>query len=363
MFDNPLGAPFVLNRFPLVKDDPLQPWDSADSLILEHVRDLDLADKKILIINDSFGALSIALAHYHPVSYADSYLFTGGLRHNTAEKISTLNDLDDIPYGVDLVILKVPPNMSFLEDILCHLTAALNPQAQIICGGMVKHLAKQTFDLLTTYIGTPSTSLAKKKARLIFATFTQPIVPSPYPQTIAIENWEGGICNHANVFSRGKLDIGTRFLLDHLPHSKVKTILDLGCGNGIVGLAAKKINPSAQLIFSDVSFMAIKSARINYARYFDDQALFYWTNCFPQGGPEMLDLVLCNPPFHQNKIMGDFIAWQMFKDARRVLKNGGRLRIVGNGQLGYPAKLKKIFGNSVMIAQNQKFMIVEATKT
>jgi 16S rRNA G1207 methylase RsmC len=72
---------------------------------------------------------------------------------------------------------------------------------------------------------------------------------------------------------------------------------------------------------------------------------------------------LCNPPFHQETTIGDFIAWQMFVDARRALKTGGVLRVIGNSHLGYHLKLKRIFGKSKIIVSNERFMIVEAVKT
>ena len=55
-------------------------------------------------------------------------------------------------------------------------------------------------------------------------------------------------------------------------------------------------------------------------------------------------------------------AWQMFKDSLRVLKTGAELRIVGNRQLAYHVKLKRLFGNCETIASNKKFVILSAIK-
>jgi 23S rRNA (guanine1835-N2)-methyltransferase len=52
----------------------------------------------------------------------------------------------------------------------------------------------------------------------------------------------------------------------------------------------------------------------------------------------------------------------MFKDAESLLQNGGQLFVVGNRHLDYPNKLKRLFGNATMIATNQKFSILSATK-
>ena len=262
----------------------------------------------------------------------------------------------------DYVIIQIPKNMSFFEDILCHLTQHLHAQSKVICGSMVKHLAPTSFDLLNKYIGKTTTSLAQKKARLVFADFEKTAVMSPYPLSVKIDSFEIPFINHSNLFSRDKLDIGTRFFLEHIPRGDFKSILDLGCANGIIGIKAKMTNPGASILFSDDSAMAIESARTNYENNFQDEATYFWTNCFEGQPGNTLDLVLCNPPFHQGNTIGDFIAWQMFQDAYDALKSGGTLRVIGNSHLGYQIKLKKLFGNSHIVATNNKFIICDARK-
>jgi 16S rRNA G1207 methylase RsmC len=227
---------------------------------------------------------------------------------------------------------------------------------------MQKHLAPSSFDLLQKYIGPTTTSLAQKKARLIFTQFEKTKVPSLYPIQVKLDGMEKEFTNHSNLFSREKLDIGTRFFLDHLPQGNFHRILDLGCANGVVGIKAKLLMPDSQLVFTDDSAMAIESAKSNYQKYFQDKAEFFWTNCFENGEENSLDLVLCNPPFHQSHTLGDFIAWQMFQDAQHALKPGGFLRVIGNSHLGYQVKLKKLFGNSKIVATNTKFMIIDSYK-
>ena len=369
-----------LKRYPRRKNDPLQAWDSADELLLKHLDPVALSRSpkppRLLILGDQFGALSCTLETFDMTTYTDSYVSFKAIQLNSENRISPLNHLKDLTGLYDSVLLRIPKNMSFFEDILCHLTHHLNAGSKVICGSMVKHLAPASFELLNKYIGETSTSLAHKKARLIFADFQRTRVQSPYPKEVKVEvpglfhaNSKSFI-NHSNLFSREKLDIGTRFLLNHIPRGNSKVILDLGCGNGIIGIKAKLLNPSAQLIFSDESNMAIQSARANYRNYFQNQAphpvqnhpQFQWTNCYEDPPPIEVDLVLCNPPFHQGTTLSDFIALQMFTDAHRVLTKGGKLRVIGNTHLQYPRRLKGIFGNSEIVAANNKFTIVDAIK-
>jgi 16S rRNA G1207 methylase RsmC len=285
-----------------------------------------------------------------------------GILNNSDQKIRPVNKLAALEGVYDYVLIQIPKNMSFFEDILCHLTQHLHFKSKMICGSMVKHLAPASFDLLNKYIGKTSTSLAQKKARVIFADFEKAKVQSTYPLSVKIESFEIPFTHHSNLFSRDKLDMGTRFFLEYIPRGHFKSILDLGCANGIIGIKAKMMNPDTKIHFSDDSSMAIESAQTNYKNYFKDEASFFWTNCFENQPKKSLDLVLCNPPFHQGNTIGNFIASQMFQDAYDALKDGGMIRVIGNSHLGHQKNLKRIFGNSTIVATNSKFIICDAKK-
>ncbi len=351
-----------LKRYPSRSDDLLQAWESADELLLEEVVTLAPKPVRILLVQDQFGALASGLDGHEIVSLTDSYVSFKGSEMNTHGRIKPQNNWSEIEGKFDLVLIKIPSNLSYFEDLLANLRPHLDSSSRVICGVMVKHQVARSFELLQKYVGATHTSLAKKKARLIFAKVEKDPQASPYPVEVSIDSFPKPFLNHANLFSREKLDIGTRFFLEHIPAGDYGTILDLGCANGILGIRAKEKNPGAEIIFSDDSFQAITSSKMNYARYFDDEARFEWTNCYENGEKDSLDLVLCNPPFHQQRTVGDHIAWQMFQDSFRCLKKDGLLRVIGNSHLGYAETLKKIFGNSKTIATNSKFMIIDALK-
>ena len=172
--------------------------------------------------------------------------------------------------------------------------------------------------------------------------------------------------NHANVYAREKLDIGARYFMENLPKVSAGTqVIDLGCGNGVIGLHVLSKQPQAHVHFIDESYMAIASAKLNITENLPstiEQCQFQVNDCLTSVEGGSVDLVLCNPPFHQQTATTDHIAWQMFKDSHRVLKKGGELRIIGNRQLGYHIKLKRIFGNETLIASNDKFVTISAIK-
>ena len=369
---------FNLARYPVRKKELLRAWDAADEYLLNYLYEeyAEIAQQQklnILIVNDSFGALTTALADHKITVWTDSWLAQKGLQQNiSANKISTDNiqikNSIETPDGVyDFVLIKIPRSLSLLEDQLIRLKPFVSGSTKLIVAGMAKSIHTSTLKLFEKYIGFTKTSLARKKARLIFCIPDEniPVANNPYPISYILENTKYTIVNQANVFSRQSLDIGTRFFLQHLPQSeKYKIIIDLGCGNGVVGLIAAEKNPDANMIFLDESFMAIESARDNFNEAFKEQreSVFQVNDGLIGIEKNSTDLILNNPPFHQDNTVGDQVAWQMFKQSKDVLKQNGELWVIGNRHLGYHIKLEKIFGNCEMMASNKKFIILKSVK-
>jgi len=375
---NILEAPqgqFTLNRYPVRKNDQLRAWDAADEYILLHLHEQKLLgdSSKVLILNDAFGALSIALAPYKPCTISDSFVSRQAIIENARTNkidpgIMTLqNSLQPLSGIVDLVIIKIPKNLAMLEDELYKIRGACNEKTTILAAAMSKHIHSSTLKLFERIIGSTTTSLARKKARLAIGKLNSELEPgkSPYPTHYKLDMTEETYINHANVFSREKLDLGSRFMLEYIPQSTRYThILDLACGNGVLGIRAAQRNPKAKISFVDESYMAVESAKTNAIQLLTDSSRcdFKVTDCLQGVENNSIDLILNNPPFHQNHVVGDFIAWQMFNEAKQKLKTGGELIIVGNRHLGYHIKLKKLFGRCEMIASNKKFVILKTVK-
>lgn len=365
---------FELQRRPA--DSRLQAWDAADELLLKHVHDARFlsADTRLLILNDAFGAIAVALANHPVFSWNDSWLAQQALRDNLlangypVTEVSTNDDLELPAAPVDCVLIKIPKALALLEHQLYALRPLLHHDSRIVAAGMARHIHSSTLELFETILGPTTTTRAVKKSRLVLVQRDHSLNEgqSPYPDSFELEvDRSYRIVNHASLFSRDRLDPGSRLLLEHMPVAdRYRRIVDLGCGNGVLGLIAAALNPAATLLFRDESHMAIASARENFRAAFagERQAEFVVGDCLQGVDSESQDLVLLNPPFHQQHSAGDAVAWQMFKDARRVLVRGGELRIVGNRHLGYHAKLKKLFGNCSNVGANKKFVILSAIK-
>ena len=364
---------FELNRLPKRPLELLRAWDAADEYLLNTLSE-DLkpsTDARILIFNDSFGALAVALSSFQPQTVSDSYLSQQATRLNLAanslseQSVKLVNSLESLQGDFDLVLIKVPKTLALLEDQLIRLHPHLLPSTQIIVAGMIKTLPPSIWKMLERLVGPTTTALARKKARLIFASPDPELVTpaNPYPVCYRLEDSDYLISNHANVFSRDSLDIGTRFFLQHLPVRQGNCdIIDLGCGNGLLGLMAAERNPSATVHFVDESFMAVASAKENFCRIFGQErsVTFNVGDGLDDFESASADLILCNPPFHQQNTVGDQIAISMFKQSRTVLRKGGELWVIGNRHLNYHANLNRLFGNHSIVASNAKFVIMKA---
>jgi 16S rRNA (guanine1207-N2)-methyltransferase len=364
---------FKLSRYPQTKKETLQAWDAADEYLLQYLDNnhLPTAGSNILIVNDSFGALSVALATHKPTMLSDSWLAHQGTRSNLAtnniphKSVTLFNSLQSPDNQFELILIKIPKTLALLEDQLHRIRPCLQENSRILGAGMTRNIHTSTLRLFERLIGPTKTSLAKKKARLIFSEPDVSINPgqSPYPTVYRLENMPCEIINHANVFAREKLDIGSRFLLENFPPTcGHQHIIDLGCGNGLLGLTAALKNPDATLTFVDESFMAVASARSNFHSMFGDtdRAKFITTDCLTGIRANSADLILNNPPFHQQSAVGDATAWRMFHQSRNVLKPSGELWVIGNRHLAYHSKLKRLFGNCTTIASNRKFVLLKA---
>ena len=377
--DDVLTSPFgnfVLRRWPLIANDKLRAWDAADEYLLAHVAEHVRKPCKVLVINDGHGALATALHTWEPVSWGDSAVsFRAAVenrRHNQLEAPLITVASTDTPVGkFDLVLIKIPKTTALLNNQLAKLRQLVHAETLIVAAGMVKHIQKSAFTAFEQMIGPVHTSLAVKKARLLFARFDTDLVVSPPPESITYNDPDLGfpLENLPNVFSQDRLDHGARFFISQfhkLPEAQ--RVIDLGCGNGVLGLCLRKTADQVKVTFIDESYSAVASAQRNYQRLFEPSpsqnadAEFIVAGGLDNQETEFADLILCNPPFHQQHVVGQQVALSLFTQSKRVLRQGAQLWIVANRHLNYDVTLKSLFGNCTTVATNDKFRVLRAVR-
>jgi 16S rRNA (guanine1207-N2)-methyltransferase len=380
----PWGA-YELARFPEDPRDTLRAWDAADEYLLRHLHGIDDAaptdlSGTVAVVGDRWGALVTSLAAHGTgeiVQITDSFLgqeaTRGNLRRAGVEPgtVRLLTARDEPPEHIDVLLIRVPKSLALLEDQLHRLAPSVDADTVVVGTGMVTEIHTSTLKLFERVLGPTRTSLAAKKARLIFCSPDPavPRLPSPWPLRYALPSDTGvlaglTVTNHAGIFCAERLDIGTRFFLRHLPRGRgLARVVDLGCGNGVVGTAAALADPDAQVTFVDESYSAVASAE---ATFHDNvpsgKAEFLVGDGLSAFADASVDLVLNNPPFHSHRATTDTAARRMFADARRALRPGGELWVVGNRHLGYHVRLRRLFGNCEVVAGDPKFVVLKAVR-
>ncbi|WP_460073160.1 methyltransferase [Streptomyces sp. YKOK-I1] len=368
----------ALARFPEDPRDRLRAWDASDAYLLRHLAERDVSlSGTVVVLGDRWGALVTALAAHHPVQITDSWLGQEATRANLARAgagpgaVRLLTTQDPVPERIDLLLVRVPKSLALLEDQLLRLAPAVHPGTVVVGTGMVKEIHTSTLNLFERILGPTRTSLAEQKARLIFCTpdasLSLPANPWPYLYDLPgdVGPLSGRpVVNHAGVFCADRLDIGTRFFLGHLPETDgTRRVVDLGCGNGIVGTAVALANPQTEVLFTDESFQAVASAEATFkANGVPGHAEFRVGDGLTGVPDGSVDVVLNNPPFHSHQATTDATARRMFTGARRVLRPGGELWVVGNRHLGYHMTLKRLFGNCELVAGDPKFVVLRAVR-
>ncbi|MEH6538918.1 methyltransferase [Halopseudomonas sp.] len=370
--DTPYGS-LQLQRYPSSREDTLQAFDNADLYLLQRLQEEPADGGPILVVNDSFGALACALATagLETHSWGDSWMSWRALLGNLAAnnfdsaRVQFFNSTQTPDGCYRQVLLRIPKSLSLLQDQLQRLRPHLTDNALLLAGSMIKHLPPSAGDLLAAHIGPYQASLGWKKARLLQCRHDPVLQPcaSNLSTHYPLDGTPLLLNNRPGVFSREKLDIGTRVLLPCIPSDLGSArIVDLGCGNGALGLMAACRNPEAQLTFIDESWAAVASAQDNFAAAFPGRsARFIVSDGLSEAEPGSAELVLCNPPFHQQQVVGDQIARRLFDQSRKALAHGGELLVVGNRHLGYHQTLRRYFSKVEQRAAAPKFVVLAAS--
>ena len=158
--------------------------------------------------------------------------------------VTQLSSLDSLPNDIDVILYKIPKSKSLLIEQLIQIKKSVNDNCIFIAADRAKEIHSSTLKVFEKHLGTTKTSLAVKKARLVFCQFdNKQVHPSPFPTVWPLSHKstndspsrELTISNHANVYAREKLDIGARYFISNLPKVAANSkVIDLGCGNGVV---------------------------------------------------------------------------------------------------------------------------------
>ena len=163
----------------------------------------------------------------------------------------------------------------------------------------------------------------------------------------------------SGVFSKEHLDFGSLLLIEEFKNPAIDgLLLDLGCGNGVIGIAlAKEYNRSVFLV--DINTKATSLAEKNATKN-DVNFKVVNTDCL-DGVSEDFACVLTNPPIRAGKK----VIYNFFLESYNHLKMEGELWFVMRRSHGVESAIKKIeeiFGNYEVVKRKNGFWIVKTIK-
>ena len=158
----------------------------------------------------------------------------------------------------------------------------------------------------------------------------------------------------SGVFSKKMIDYGSQVLLSTLDFEKSKTLLDLGCGYGPLGISLAKVQ-GVQATMVDINNRAIDLAQKNAEKNGVTANIYEKVS-------GTFDYIISNPPIRAGKQ----VVHTIIADSINYLKDGGHLTIVIQKKQGAPsakAKMVEIFGNVDILKRDKGYYILRSTKT
>ncbi|MFJ1457961.1 class I SAM-dependent methyltransferase [Nocardia wallacei] len=365
-----------LRRYPDVEAVNLYAVDAADRLILDVARDALAAagSGRIAVIDDGYGALTLGAAAAHDLSAVRVHqdLLTGELAlANNARAVGLADRYSTHELGrrlledVKVVLLRLPRALSGLAEIADAIARYADPEVEVFAGARDKYLTPAMNDVLAESFGSVRASRGRQKSRILLARDPKPVGSLPFPVRKQLDEMDLEVVAHGAAFSGPRLDIGTRFLLDHVRRMKpdARDAIDLGCGTGILAVALAKARPQVSVVGTDQSAAAVASARATAAvNGVADRVTVLRDDAMTGVAGHSADLVLCNPPFHVGAAVHTGSAIKMFSETGRVLRPGGELWTVYNSHLNYRGVMERLVGKTDVVGRNRKFTVTRSVR-
>ena len=159
--------------------------------------------------------------------------------------------------------------------------------------------------------------------------------------------------SYPGLFAHGRLDSGTRLLLDSLPAFPTGArVLDFGCGSGPIGHVARARGQEVRVELLDVDALALEAAGENVPG--GDLRL---SDGLParQAGP--YDAIVSNPPFHRGKREDPGMLTSLIEGASILLEPEGFLAFVTQRRLPVEIVLRRYFKEVRVLAQDSTYRV------
>jgi len=165
----------------------------------------------------------------------------------------------------------------------------------------------------------------------------------------------------SGVFSKKRIDLGTRLLIESMVLPKKGNVLDLGCGYGAVGIVAAVLNPNSCVFLVDINERAIRLAGENARRNRVDNVVLRGGFLYEPVKDMEFDAILSNPPVSA----GLKVVLPIIEQAPVHLADGGSLQMVARWNVGgkhLSGVMEEAFGNVEVLARQSGYRVLLSKK-
>lgn len=274
--------------------------------------------------------------------------------------------LHEAPATIDVAVMNMlyQPGNAWMHYALEIAAYALKPGGRLYVQGAkdrgVLSLAKR----MQALFGNIETLEIHKGERVVRSTVgAQFIAPTTTPDGLGIVN--GGLQDAINrvptLFAEGKLDEGTRLLLENLEVRVTDVALDMGCGAGFIGCHIARLATKGQVTMVDASLVAVDEARRRVEQSGLTNAQVLSSDGTQAVSSQRFDLVVTNPPFHIGGIQTTEIAERFIREAAKVLRPRGRFYLVANRFLKYEPMMRSVFKTVEEVGGDTRFKVLRGS--
>jgi len=163
----------------------------------------------------------------------------------------------------------------------------------------------------------------------------------------------------SGVFSKTRIDLGTRLLIETMILPEKGYILDLGCGYGPVGITAATFNPKLHVVMTDLNQRALWLAKENAKRNKTVNVEIRKGFLYEPVKDMKFKTILSNPP----TTAGMKIVLPIIEQAPQHLKKDGLLQIVVRSKISgkrLATTMKETFGNIKIHARKSGYRVLIA---
>lgn len=177
--------------------------------------------------------------------------------------------------------------------------------------------------------------------------------------SIAYGGQDFSFVTQSALFSPRGLDGGSKLLLESSQISSwAKTILDLGCGWGAMGIILAKLYPDKFVYLVDNDPVAIEFSKKNLELNGVKNAKVIKADVTYSSLPFRFDVVLSNPPWSKNVLVIPYLIRFVFDH----LNPGGKFYLAVNRKYRTEISMEKFFGNVRTVKEVPPYKILESRK-